>query len=205
MLCLAGADGGITARRENHAVMLIHNHFKPQYLRFHLNHDCVRSRWRSDRVMWIQTGSSRETSQLQVVVFFYYFEVLNVESETFCCNNAARRRLWWRLKGSITDVLFRKFFRRCFHLTNVLPTLLSDKVSCKVNLRWSAGGIFRTTSIGSQSREEERGFESTALLWIGWENHGGERERGEEKKKKTHLWIMYSCWVCKTERKKKFP
>lgn len=52
-----------------------------------------------------------------------------------------------------------------------------------------------------QSREEERGFESAALLWIGWENHGVK----EKKKKKKHIWIMYSCCVCKNTARKKFP
>lgn len=48
-----------------------------------------------------------------------------------------------------------------------------------------------------QSLEEERGFESTAVLWIGWENHGVNEEK--------QLWIMYSCCVHKTGRKRPFP
>lgn len=53
---------------------------------------------------------------------------------------------------------------------NILRALLSDKVPCEVSCgRAQAGYLGRRVSVckKEQSWEEERGFESTALLWIG--------------------------------------
>lgn len=85
-------------------------------------------------------------------------------------------------------------------LVNILPTLLSDK---KFPAKWIVGE--RRQHI----YDDEHRFVKKEQSWerrrgdLKAQHFFGLNERNNNKKKKTRLWIMYSCWVCKTEQKAK--
>lgn len=142
----------------------------------------------------LQSGNKRASSCFLLFLGFKCCE-WNFLVFTFC-DDTARRRLWWRLKGFITDVLFRNF-RRCFHLTNVLPTLLSDKVSCKANCGGAqAGYLGRRVLVlekkgAKPGRREGIWKHSTSLDWM--RKPWGERERKKKRKHIFGLCILAGC------------
>lgn len=98
--------------------------------------------------------------------------------------------LWWRQKSSVTQALFRNL--EIPPLLNILQTLLSDIVLSKVNCGEAQLRYLGRVSVckKEESCKEERGFESAALLWIGWETMGWKRKR---KKHISGLCILAGC------------